>query len=929
MNKKHPMNQSMPKLADHRREPIPQPDLQAGALPMANPIAIRVQSDTAPLTQFIARALQGAGFVVTERARRTTEACTLRHRVNPISVELERVVAMMCPFHVKVRHEPELDVDAVLCIGNPEEHELSNWRLRLRSDDPGFTSSACALFGEAGFKIRPGSEQPTFVAAPTLRYGGADDFARTMTTWMARQLGCEPAQQIKAWGEDDRDIWLDLPAPSTAGLPLRQRMPITVRADTPEVFAAIEPFLRKAGFSRVGFQHLSPADDSRLRLDPGALQLGQHPVEIADIVRALDDAGRNLGVDWARYPLEVAERGTDNGGVVIDVPLAAIRGGLLRPWSRLQPGRYEIVIHDDDREFGLELEEALRFAGFPARRQRLSEISEGFAVRCGNQVPASLREMVRGAVDRAMLRCGATDYILANFSTEGEKIEIEFAAGAYRDGRLLAELASPKRYAVKIISPTTAAAKPLAADLELQGFRRVRIEVDGDDDPTWIRYGGARPEVLEQIEATVSRHFGPIMLRRNKAWSASDHDIFIRLPKSVAAASKPAEASRDKSAEKPGGGILQKLAALINDTAPLRGSLVEVSDRAVRVGDIVLEKPAKGYRHPLAVPPARLKGFCVDQSVAETLYFTAQAIRGRYPAALEGSTAASKTWAISYLAANLGVGLHRVNLSAQSDVSELVGRFVPDVKRPGAFQFQYGPAPQAMMEGAWLVMDEANLAPSEILERCNSLLEMPYPSLTLSEFDGRHIADVHPQFRVLATWNPSLGYAGREALSPAFLDRFKTRICASPSEADYRALGECLVYGRQPEVVINGSRYRGGADQALLPELATLIGEFSRFNTALARFQAGIATMSERGELRTRGTIAFTRRSFVDVLRETRAILLAANERKPGHAVAIRAVWQAISFCHLERLDPEEERPKAIALLTACGIGANSWDLPQ
>jgi midasin (ATPase involved in ribosome maturation) len=123
-----------------------------------------------------------------------------------------------------------------------------------------------------------------------------------------------------------------------------------------------------------------------------------------------------------------------------------------------------------------------------------------------------------------------------------------------------------------------------------------------------------------------------------------------------------------------------------------------------------------------------------------------------------------------------------------------------------------------MLEGAWLVKDEANLAPSEILERCNTMLETPDPTLTLTEYDGRLIIGAHPQFRVLATWN-GLGYAGRQELSPAFLDRFKTRVCSSPSEADYRALGECLVHGSQPEVVISGIRYRGGADQPLLPDL--------------------------------------------------------------------------------------------------------------
>jgi len=180
----------------------------------------------------------------------------------------------------------------------------------------------------------------------------------------------------------------------------------------------------------------------------------------------------------------------------------------------------------------------------------------------------------------------------------------------------------------------------------------------------------------------------------------------------------------------------------------------------------------------------------------------------------------------------------------------------------------------------------------------------------------------------MATWNDT-GYAGRHELSPAFLDRFKIRNCTMPDETAYRALGDCLVHGRQPRVVINGVCYQGGTDAALLPELATQIPDCDRFLTALARFQAGIAAMAERGELRTRGRIAITRRAFVDVLKETRDRLRTTGVAQPRREVVISAVWRALSFCLLERLDPNGERPKAIALLTACGIGADAWELPE
>jgi hypothetical protein len=320
------------------------------------------------------------------------------------------------------------------------------------------------------------------------------------------------------------------------------------------------------------------------------------------------------------------------------------------------------------------------------------------------------------------------------------------------------------------------------------------------------------------------------------------------------------------------------------------------------------------------------RGFCIDQQVAESLHFLALSLQGGYPAALEGATAVSKTHAIHYLAAHLGVGVYRQNLSSQTDVSDLLGRFVPDTERAGAFRFQTGPAPLAMTEGAWLVLDEADLAPADVIEGAvNPLLETPDPRLVLSQFDGRVIR-AEPGFRVLATWNGG-SYAGRQELSPAFLDRFKIHVCAPPTEADYLALAQCLVHGRQPEVVIDGTRYGGDTNAPALPELAALLPDCDRFLQALARFQAGISRMAAAGELRASGgPVAYTRRAFVDLLGTLRTLLLAADSRRPSHEAAIRAAWQALSLCHLDRL-PWEQRAKAEALLELCGIGQDAWEL--
>jgi hypothetical protein len=550
-------------------------------------------------------------------------------------------------------------------------------------------------------------------------------------------------------------------------------------------------------------------------------------------------------------------------------------------------------------------------------------------VRCGSKVPVSLQEKVRGLVDSFMMRLGATDFGLSATSCDGEKIEIEFPAKALREGRLLAELSSPGRHSVRIIAPSAAAAKPLEAELRSWGFRGVRVDVDTDDDPAELRFGSAHSVILDRIGTTVDGIYGPITLAHRKEWPMTDHDIYIRLPKSVAtrsAAVLPPKVPAPPAKVSPRTNARRTLVTLIRNHHPARRTLLEVSDTAVRVADVILPRKTNLARHARARSLTRFAGFCVDQPVATTLHFLAMALRAGYPAALEGPTAASKTWTIHYLAAQLGVGVFRLNLNGQADTSELVGRFVPDSERPGTFRWQHGPAPMAMMEGAWLVIDESDLAPAEILERANPLLEVPDPELLLSEYDGSVIT-AEPGFRVLATWNGT-SYAGRQELSPAFLDRFKTRICEAPAETEYRALAECLVHGTQPPIEAGGLCYKGGLEKPVLPELVLLVPEIDRFLTALARFQAGIAAMAESGELRRTGRIAFTRRAFVDVLHELRAQLVASGERRPDRATAVRAAWQALSLCHLERLHQGDERDKALTLLTACGITADAWELP-
>ena len=74
-----------------------------------------------------------------------------------------------------------------------------------------------------------------------------------------------------------------------------------------------------------------------------------------------------------------------------------------------------------------------------------------------------------------------------------------------------------------------------------------------------------------------------------------------------------------------------------------------------------------------------------------------------------------------------------------------------------------------MRRGDWVILDELNLAPSEVLEALNRLLD-DNRQLYLPEIN--QVIKPHPNFRLFATQNPCGAYGGRKPLSRAFRNRF-------------------------------------------------------------------------------------------------------------------------------------------------------------
>ena len=125
-----------------------------------------------------------------------------------------------------------------------------------------------------------------------------------------------------------------------------------------------------------------------------------------------------------------------------------------------------------------------------------------------------------------------------------------------------------------------------------------------------------------------------------------------------------------------------------------------------------------------------------------------------------------------------------VNLSKQHDLVDLVGQYVleKDIGKGGeitqSFVFKHGKVTQAAEEGQVLILEELTMADPTVLSAFHGLSELP-PKLHTIQGD----IDVHPDFRLIGTANPSwTNYQGVLDLNYAFEDRFAHIIFDFPSK---------------------------------------------------------------------------------------------------------------------------------------------------
>ncbi|XP_067841398.1 midasin [Heptranchias perlo] len=140
---------------------------------------------------------------------------------------------------------------------------------------------------------------------------------------------------------------------------------------------------------------------------------------------------------------------------------------------------------------------------------------------------------------------------------------------------------------------------------------------------------------------------------------------------------------------------------------------------------------------------------------------------GIHPVLIQGETSVGKTSLICWLASATGNHCMRINNHEHTDIQEYIGCYASD--ETGKLVFKEGVLINAMRKGYWIILDELNLAPTDVLEALNRLLD---DNRELFITETQEVVKAHPRFMLFATQNPPGLYGGRKMLSRAFRNRF-------------------------------------------------------------------------------------------------------------------------------------------------------------
>lgn len=144
--------------------------------------------------------------------------------------------------------------------------------------------------------------------------------------------------------------------------------------------------------------------------------------------------------------------------------------------------------------------------------------------------------------------------------------------------------------------------------------------------------------------------------------------------------------------------------------------------------------------------------YIFTKSIQENLKRLVRVCSAQLPCLIQGDTSIGKTSLVKWLAQATGNVLIRINNHDHTDLQEYIGSYV--IEPSGKLSFKEGLLAKAMRNGYWILLDELNLASSEVLEALNRVLD---DNRELFIPETQEIIKAHPRYDNLVIFN-SISY---------------------------------------------------------------------------------------------------------------------------------------------------------------------------
>lgn len=773
---------------------------------------------------------------------------------------LDDLLALLDPLDLPLTADPPADADIEIGLCNPED--IGTIGVTLQTNNPALGRALRQTLSEAGVEVHAILGDSTLDES-TLDNSEASAAVRQFLRFVCRTHAVPFVAETNKSGRA-RGLTLKVYDPVFAERPVRERHGVSLETDDLTAAGPLRARLEEAGYrtrlvprpatgrprflyDRCGWIADGPEAEAVLAIAGQWLQ--EHAVAGASwSLRPIASHG-----EWARQnditPLDPGHE----LDMHLNLPIAAARNAASRDTPNAGPAAWRVTVQTDDAMAVAPLVERIVALGFPTPRIHVEDIpwmAPRVTSRMLDTAPrlaAKLTDLVGAFASQTAGR--ATHVERRNITIRDDEVLVHAFTSGHRDGARVQRLASERgRWRVRLRGSDAA----VHAALTAAGFQVGPLEPYASPSGAfYVHFGGAPDAILDELEATIRPFLkpdAPQMTRRCK-WHTEDKDCWISLDPTWLAA--PSAAIAIDNAPRDVQSFVH--ATVSSETSPF---LVLTENHVDIAGIRLPRRPTQSPRTPAASFAA---AYVFDTATATLLRSLAIAVRLGEPVGLEGCSGASKTSAVLALASLVRAPVWRVNLHGRTDPTDLLGTYVPDAGGSRTFRWRDGPVLEAAVaNGAFLLLDEANLAEPSCIEALNPLLER---DRTLVHPDTGAPVPVDAGLRLFATGN--VGYAGRAAQSPAWRNRIRAwHLVEEPSESDLRTSLRALVLGDPPEVLVHGRRWTCPVPESPWRGLASARG-IEAFVDALARFHvsASAALAAQRDR-----TTVLTRRDLWSVL---------------------------------------------------------------